>query len=470
MKRFITVAEVEALVARGEQTLVCSEQDVITGAAKDLAGSKGIRIARGEGRSVSSYAQTKAASTPAPAKAPRSGLPPADDGPYQFNGRISGAELLRWREEFPILKEMAQLSSCSQSAQSVRVKQNIDKYMDLWLTKGMDWGSWCEEVVKAKSEFAKIIGAETDEVAAVMSVSDALGGIASALDFSKRRNKVVATESEFPTVGHVWLANQKYGCRVDYVPERDGVIDINEYERYIDDTTLITSVTHVYYKNGFKQDLDAIVDIAHRKGSLVVVDGYQACGSCPVDVHKQKIDMYTTGQQKLLLGVPGIAFLYINKELLPKLKPAMTGWFGQENPFSFRVRELDYASGTRRFDTGTPPALAGYAASAGMQIINEIGIPAIQERVDFLSKVAIEEALKRGLDLASPRDVSKKGSNTAIRLTMDSHDMEEELRARGIVGSARGDVIRIAPHFYNTASEVIYAMEQIKEIIDIHQR
>jgi len=468
MKRFITVAEVESLIARGERTLVCSENDVITGAAKDLAGSKGIRIARGSGSSVSSVGQTAAQA--APSKPSKGGLPPADDGPYQFNGRIRGNELLRLREEFPVLKNMAQLSSCSQSAQSIRVKENIDKYMDLWLTKGMDWGSWCEEVTKAKSEFAKLIGADTEEIAAVMSVSDALGGIASALDFTKSRNKVVTTESEFPTVGHVWLAHQKYGCRVDYVPVRDNAVDLNEYERYIDDTTLITSVTHVYYLNGFKQDLDAIVDIAHRKGSLVMVDGYQACGGVAVDVRKQKIDIYTTGQQKYLLGVPGIAFMYVNKDLLPRLKPAMTGWFGQENPFSFRVRELDYASGTRRFDTGTPPALAGYAASAGLQIINEVGIDAIQERLKFLSGVAIREADRHGLDMVSPRDVTKKCSNTAIRLKMDSHDMEVELSKRGIVCSARGDVIRVAPHFYNTASEVAYAMEQIKEIIDIHQR
>ena len=418
---------------------------------------------------------TAAAAGAAAASTPESSatfpaLPPADDGPYQFGGRMRGGELLRWREEFPILKRMAQLSSCSQSAQSVRVKGSIDKYMELWLQKGMDWDSWCDEVVRAKSEFAKLIGAGVDEIAAVMSVSDALGGVASALDFSKSRNKVVATESEFPTVGHVWLANQKNGCRVDFVPVRDSMVDLNEYERFIDDTTLITSVTHTYYLNGFKQDIGAIADIAHRKGSLIFVDGYQACGSSAIDVKKQKIDMYATGQQKFLFGVPGIAFLYVSRDLAPMLKPAMTGWFGQENPFAFRVRELDFARGARRFDTGTPPALAGYAASAGMQIINEVGMDVIEERIAFLSQVAIAEADKRGLDMISPRDPARKGSNTAIRLTMNSHDMEVELAKRGVVASARGNVIRIAPHFYNTASEVIYAMEQIKQIIDVHQR
>ena len=393
-------------------------------------------------------------------------IPPAGDGPYEFGGKLRGDLLAKWREEFPILGEAVQVSSCSQSAQSTRVRESIIRYLDSWRYRGMDWSYWCEEVVNAKAEFAKLIGADLDEIAAVMSVSDALGGLASALDFSGKRNKIVTTEIEFPTVGHIWLANEKNGCKVDFVPVRDGQVDVNEYEKHIDETTLITSVAHVYYLNGFKQDLDAIVEIAHRKGSLVLVDGYQACGSVPVDVKKQKIDIYTTGTQKYMFGLPGIAFMYINKDLVKDLRPAATGWFGQENIFAFKVRELEFAQGARRFDTGTPPAIAGCGSSAGLQIVNEAGIADIAERINFLSKVAIAEADKLGLDMISPRDISKKGSNTAIRLTFDSHIMEDALRERKVIASARGNVIRVAPHFYNTAQEVIYAMEQIKEVID----
>jgi len=474
MKRFITIAEIEALLSRGEHILACSDNDVVTAAAKDLAQSKGVQIARGGAQVICSPTTHASAmamnSRAAPTKEQIMSGPVADDGPYQFNGRMRYDEFLRWREQFPILKNVAHVANCSQSAQSTRVRDGINSYLDNWLTIGMDWNYWCEEVVKAKAEFAKLIGADTEEIAITMSVSDAIGSVASALDFTGKRNKVVTTEAEFPTVGHIWLANQKYGCRVDYVPVRDGVVDINEYDRYIDDTTLLTSITHVYYQNGFKQDLDAIVDIAHRKGSLVLVDGYQACGTCPLDVHKQNIDMYTTGTLKYLFGIPGIAFLYVNKNLVPKMKPALTGWFGQENPFSFKVRELDYASDARRFDTGTPPVLASFAARAGLEIINEVGVGAIQERIDFLSKVAIEEADKHGLDMISPRDISKKGGTTAIRLKMDSHEMEVELAKRNIIASARGKVIRVAPHFYTSAQDIVYVMDQIKDVIRIYER
>jgi selenocysteine lyase/cysteine desulfurase len=388
------------------------------------------------------------------------------DGEYAFHGRFSDRDLLRWREEFPILKKAIHVAHCSISAQARSVRAALERYLENWLGVGMDWDYWCEEVVSAKAAFARIIGADTEEIAVTLAVSDAIAGIASALDYSGRRDKVVTTEAEFPTVGHIWLANRKYGCKVDYVPVRDGQVDIGEYERHIDEQTLLTSVTHVYYQNGFKQDLDAIVEIAHRKGSLVLVDGYQACGTCALDVHRQNIDIYTSGTLKYLFGLPGIAFLYVNRRLIPQLKPALTGWFGQEQPFAFKVKELEYASGTRRFDTGTPPVMTSFAARAGMELAWEIGLPGIAERIEFQSGAALREADRQGLDVASPRDVSRKGGTTAIRLRMDSHKMEKELAARNIIASARGNVIRVAPHFYTSAKEIAEVMRVIRTIID----
>lgn len=380
--------------------------------------------------------------------------------------KITDRDVSCWRQEFPILEDIIHLGNCSQNPQSRRVRAAINRYMDNWLTVGMDWDYWCNEVVLAKAEFAKLIGAETDEIAVTLSVSDAIGSVAGALDFSHGRNKIVTTDADFPTVGHVWLAQRKYGCEVDYVSMENGQINLSNYESHIDENTLITSFAHVYYQNGFKQELDAITEIAHTKGSLVLVDGYQACGTCPLDVHRQNIDFYTTGTLKYLLGIPGIAFLYVRRELIPQLTPALTGWFGQEDPFSFNVRQLSYASGTRRFDTGTPPVMAAFAARAGLEIINEVGVDAISERIDFLSSIAIAEADRHGLDMVSPRDITKKGATTAIRLSMDSHQMEEELRNRNIIASARGNVIRVAPHFYTTADDIAYTMEQIKAITD----
>lgn len=161
-----------------------------------------------------------------------------------------------------------------------------------------------------------------------------------------------------------------------------------------------------------------------------------------------------------------MAFTYVNKDLIPYLEPAHTGWWGQENPFSFEVRKLNYASDARRFDTGTPNVLVCFAVTAGLSIANEITVPAIGERIDYLSQVAINKADQLGLKCVSPRDIRKKGGTTAIEINMNSHEMEVELRKRNIIASARGSVIRVAPHFYTLPHEVEFAMEQIRSILD----
>jgi selenocysteine lyase/cysteine desulfurase len=391
------------------------------------------------------------------------------DGPYRFSGALSENDIISWRREFPILARKIHLANCSQSAQSIRVRKAVESYLDNWLQAGMDWDFWMAETGRAKGEFARIIGAEKDEISVAMSVSDVISGVGSSLDYGGRRNRIVTTEGEFPTVGQVWLAHQRAGARISFVPMEDGEIKLDEYEKRIDDETLLVSLTHVHYKNGFKQDLDAIVDICHTRGAMVLVDGYQGCGVVPVDVHKQKIDMYTSGNLKYLLGIPGIAFLYVRGDLAPRLLPSQTGWFGQRDPFSFKVKVLDYAETARRFDTGTPPVIAAFAARAGMEIINEAGPAAISERLDFLKSLAAAEADKRGIPLASPRDPGHRGPVTAIPLKMNSHLMEEELAKRDIIASSRGDVIRLAPHFYTTGEEIIHTMDVIKEIMENHK-
>lgn len=468
MKKFFTAQDVDFALYRDENVIYHDENDTITAAAREYAQSKGVQfLIKGQ---TEQQSDTKPSDTdPLPKVKPVKAEYPANTTAQSTANRkshLSEADIERWREEFPILKNIIHVANCSQSAQSKRVRSAINRYLDNWLTVGMDWEYWMEEVFKAKAEFAKLINADVSEIAISTSVSEAVASIASAIDFSGKRKKIVTTEAEFPTVAHVWLAHQKYGGKVDFVPVHNGEISMEQYEKYVDEDTILASITHVYYYNGFKQNISEIADLCHQKGAMVLVDAYQSLGTTPVDVKEMKIDILTSGNLKYLFGIPGVAFLYVNKDLNSMLKPAVTGWFGQENPFLFNVRYIDYASDARRFDTGTPPVLTSFAARAGMEIINEVGVPAISERIDMLSKVAIEGCRNRGLELVSPSDIRKKGGTTAVKLEMDSHLMEKELAKRNIIASARGDVIRVAPHFYTRPDDVELVLDQIKDIID----
>jgi len=465
VRNFITINDVEYALSRGETAICCGADDVVTAAAKEFAQSKGITIGAGS-----------TPPSPAPAPIAASGATSGSDkfAPARplpsypaYHGVMSEAEIMRWREEFPILKNCVHTANCSVSAQSLSVRAAVNRYMDNWLTKGMDWDYWMVEIGNAKAEFAKLIGASPDEIFICGSVSDAVASVVSSLDYSGNRKRIVTTEIEFPTVGHVLLASAKrFGFDLRFIPAEGEEIPLDAYEKNIDDQTLISFVTHVYYRNGFKQDIARIADICHSKGSLVMIDSYQALGTTLVDVKKMHIDILASGCIKYLFGVPGIAFVYVNKDLATMLNPTITGWFGQVNPFSFEVRKLNYAMNTCRFDTGTPAALTSFAAGAGIKLANDIGQQGIAQRMDYLSEIALLKADQLGLKCVSPHDVRKKGGTTAIEIEMDSHHMEAILRDRDIIASARGNVIRIAPHFYTLPHEIEFAFEQVRDIID----
>lgn len=368
------------------------------------------------------------------------------------------------RGYFPILKEKIQLSSCSQSALSVQVQHSIREFIQTWISEGMNWEKWMACVEEAKALFAKMINASPEEVAVLSSVSDAASAVAIALDFTGERNKVVTTEIDFPSIGHVWLAQQKRGAEVSFIPEIQHEIPLEAYHDHVDQQTLITSISHVSYYNGFKQDLKNIASIVHSKGSYLFVDAYQSAGSVAIDVKDMDIDFLSTGSQKFMLGTPGIAFLYVKKEIAVQLEPATTGWFGRVSPFAFDIKQLDYAEGARRFNTGTPPMINAYAARAGLKLLSEIGVDRIENYLSKLSSFAIHYAKEKDFKLASPEDLNKKASNTAIFIP-NAPEMEKLLHQHNIIISSRNDVIRISPHFYNTEEDIATAIDKMAHLL-----
>lgn len=146
------------------------------------------------------------------------------------------------------------------------------------------------------------------------------------------------------------------------------------------------------------------------------------------------------------------------------LVPKVTGWFGQSNPFLFDVKHVEYAAGARRFDAGTGPMINGFAAKAALDIILEVGMDSIEPYLKSLSEFALNYSNEKGLQIRSPLDITKKGASTAIYVE-NAHAVELEMKKRGVIVSSRNDVIRIAPHFYNTKDDIQKAIDILKEVI-----
>jgi selenocysteine lyase/cysteine desulfurase len=373
-------------------------------------------------------------------------------------------DLAGWRRRIPLLASVVPMNNCSQAPQTDVTRAAAARYLESWNTSGMDWDAWVGEAQLAKAEFARLINASPDEIALFSSVSEATSAVASAIDFARGRHRVVVTEAEFPTIGHVWLAQERRGAAVSWVPVIDGMIDLASYDSRIDERTAVVSATHGYYLNGFTQDIAGIASRAHASGALLYVDAYQTLGAVPIDVRAAGADFLAAGNLKFLMGVPGIAFLYVRRELIDTLRPTVTGWFGRADPFAFDVKGLDWARSAARFDTGTPPVINAYIARAGMGIINELGVANIRAWLEILGQRLIDGGRSRGLTLHGTDDTRQKTATTSF-VVEDSHAVEMAMRTRGVLPSARGPVIRLAPHFYNSVDDVDTALDALAAVI-----
>jgi len=363
-----------------------------------------------------------------------------------------------FRDLFPIVATHIHLAACSQGALAKPVSDAIDRYKNSLLESGTNWGEAIKKVAETREKFAQLIGAEADEVALLCSVSDAISAIATCLPSEKNKNKIVFTDIDFPTVSHIWLRQEVFKNDISVIGSIDGEIPLELYEKAVTHETLLTSVPHVNYYNGFKQDIGAIAEIVHRKGSLLMVDAYQAAGQIPIKVKEMGIDILVAGTRKYLLGIPGVAFLYVKKDLAQKLKPRATGWLGQVSPFE--INNPVFHDGTRRFETGTPAFISVYAACEALKMILDVGVGNIEEYLIKLTKLAIEYGQEKGLNLAGPEDVEKRASLISF-FSENISKAEELLRSKNIIVSPRKDVIRIAPHYYNTGDEIIKAVDEL---------
>jgi len=351
----------------------------------------------------------------------------------------------RCRHRFPIFEQRVYINSCSQGALSDAVRASYEQYLADWDEYGAPWEYWVERQESARAAFAGLVNAEPDEVAVTTSLSAGVSALASGLRFA-RRSKVVLTDWEFPTIGQIWHAQEARGARVVHVQP-----ELEEFERAIDDDTLLVSITHVCYRNGAMIDVPRIVELAHERGALVLLDAFQSIGSVPVDVKELGVDFLGAGVLKYLLGSAGLGFFYCRRELIERVWPTQTGWFADENIFAMDHTDYSPAHTASRFQAGTPPVPAIYAGIAGIELMQEIGIAATREHVNALNERFTAGVEELGGTLATPRDLH--GALMCVTST-DAKALVAALDGEGIVTSDRDGNLRVSAHCYNTAEDV----------------
>ena len=376
-------------------------------------------------------------------------------------------DLSRYRAEFPVVEQRTYLISASLGPLSSRARAAAEEHLDLWQRLGPEelwFDHGLPKLQEVRESFARLIGADPDEIAIVPSVSAGLSSIATCLDL-KERPKVVLTDMDFPTNHYVWRAQELAGAELDIVRSPDGVtVDAHEIASRVDSQTSLVNVNRVLFESSYIVDLAPIVAAARANGALVSVDDFHGTGIVPIDVHALGIDLLVTGVLKWVCGGQGLALLYCRRDLIECMRPRVVGWFGTKDPFDFDRSGLRLRDDARRFETGTYGLPQAWTAAAAFSLILEVGVDQIKARNQELTRLVIERAQGLGLDVLSPLHDEDRGGLVRVRIPGGRKAAEmllHELFEADVVLDSRGDAFRISPHFFNDESDVERTFDEI---------
>jgi kynureninase len=367
-------------------------------------------------------------------------------------------DVAAYRDRFPILAETTYLINHSLGAMPAAAEDRVLEYTRMWKTRGIrSWGEgWWDMPLTVGDQVGRIIGAPPGTTCMHQNVTVAMAVILSCFRLEQPRNRIVYVEGEFPSVRYILQAQPD--AEVEVVPDPDALVDA------IDERTLLVPVSHVLFKIAELQDVTAVQKRAEEVGAHVVLDAYQSAGAVPIDIRRMGVSFGTGGSVKWLCGGPGAGWLYVRPDLIEELEPAFVGWQGHARPFAFEP-ELEYADGIARFLTGTPNVPALFAATAGYDVIEEVGVDAIRRRSLDLTDHLIRLADRAGFEVTSQRDQSRRGASVTIRMP-GFEGVHKELAARDILCDFRPDVgLRLGPHFFNTEEELDFTIGQIEDIV-----
>jgi kynureninase len=374
-----------------------------------------------------------------------------------------------WRDRFPILASTNYLVTHSLGAMPSTVYDKLREFADQWATRGVRaWGEgWWDMPVTVGNLLARILHAPQGSVVMFPNVSTIQSLVATSLDFTGKRNKVVYTDQNFPTNMYVWEGFKKHGARIVTVPTDGITVDTARLCEAIDEETLIVPISHVCFRSHFLQDVAAICARAKEVGALVLLDSYQALGTVPLDVQALGVDMVCGGSVKWLCGGPGAGYLYVRPDLLPKLAPEITGWAAHAAPFAFETGPQRYASDTRRMLNGSPAVASLLQATAGYEVILEVGVENIRAYSVAMTEGLRAKLLAEGFELHSPVRSSQRGGTLTVKLRQDENGpaFVKALEARGILLDHRPEAgLRVSPHFYTLEDELDEFVEALVEL------
>jgi selenocysteine lyase/cysteine desulfurase len=368
-------------------------------------------------------------------------------------------ELNRYRPEFAVTRSGIYLNHAAVSPISCRVRDAILGFVeDVW-RHGCDHRErWLEAYDAARARAASLLGAAPEEIAFLKNTSEGISLFANGLDWNEG-DEVVSIKGEFPANYFPWKYLERRGVRLRLVPQRDGIVTVEDIAEAIGPRTRVVAVSFVQFLSGSRLDLDHLGSVCQKCGVLLFVDAIQGLGAFPVDVRSAKIAGLAADGHKWLMGPEGAGLLYIRSDLVGRIQPSSVGWTSVKDPDDFSSQRFEWANGSLRFECGTANTAGIYGLGAALDLLLEVGVESIAQRLLSLTTRLRQGLQNKGHRVFGPNQPEQSSGIVSFDpANADAEEVVKKLQRRGVSVSARCGKVRISPHFYNTEEEIDQAL------------
>lgn len=372
------------------------------------------------------------------------------------------ADWERVREEFPALREWVYLNTATfgqmprAGFQAMEAHQRRREQFAC-----SDFLSWFDDADQIRAQVGKLIGATAEDIAFIPNAATAISLLVGSVDW-KPGERFVTLAHEFPN--HLYQRALFEEKGVQYVETT-----WEQLPGYLDGRTRVVAVSSINYMTGFCPDVAAIAKAVREAGALLYVDGTQGLGALCFDVRRVEPAMYAVNGYKWLLSPPGAAFMYVDKELRARLRPAVVGWRSHHDWRS--VEHLHHGSpefspAAERYEGGMLAFAPLYAMGAAVELMLKLGAPQIEERVLALTERAREQLRAADASIEGDGRADYRSPILAARFRgVDAGELSRQLRERKIVVSARHGNLRVSLHFYNNEEDVERLGAELRKLL-----
>jgi cysteine desulfurase/selenocysteine lyase len=359
-----------------------------------------------------------------------------------------------WRREFPITERLVHLNHAGVAPLSRRVAAAVTSFVTAATTVDAatqrQWSERCEEV---RANFARLIGAHTDEIAFVKNTSEGLSLVAAGLEWRPGDN-VIAVDGEYPSNVYPWFGLRRWGVETRLVRPVHGRVQVDDVRTLVDDRTRVVAVSFVDWSSGGRTDLSALGEWCRGRGVILCVDGIQGVGAVRLDVERAGIDCLAVGGHKWLLAPEGLGCLFVSRRVIDRIGSVLHGWKSVTDADTYLPYHFNPRPDAAKFEPGSPSVLSTYALGAAVDMLLEVGPERIERRLLELTDRLGSGLRARRAEVVSPWGAGERSGIVVFRLGGDPHRLCTELIHQGFIVRVRSGAIRVAPHFYNNEDDI----------------